>query len=183
MYDMFYGCESLQTLKTPKIVIEEIELPHEMYNENNELCNTIQIANKSITYTKEKVKEIISNILDTVEKECKISTILGSSFSVEIPLAITPVTEHGVGIANYNITIKGDIPGSKKVEVLPDNTFSLSADGKEDAIGHIVQNNTEFSYDMIDDNGYVEQGTITIEGLSSGTWNGSFAFTISLINS
>jgi len=36
---------------------------------------------------------------------------------------------------------------------------------------------------MIDDNGYVEQGTITIEGLSSGTWNGSFAFTISLINS
>jgi len=182
---MFSGCSGLISLKAPKIVTSEIELPYQMYNEEGSLCDVIQIADRSITYTKEKVKEIISSILDTVEKECKVSTIVSSSFSVVIPLTISPVVEEDeeygtIGYASYDISIKGDIGGNDELCVGPDETFVMRSVGKNDVIAYTNQDEYYFCWDDIQGEGCTVMGEIAIPGLTAGQWNGNFIYYVEL---
>ena len=63
-YDIFYYCNMLSVLKTPKENSLSIELPVTMYDETGNEYTSLPVLSKSITLTKDKPGSAIGNISD-----------------------------------------------------------------------------------------------------------------------
>ena len=102
-----------------------------------------------------------------------------STFSLTIQKSMGGNGESGT--LDYDVRIVGDIAGNEILSVFPDSTLTLSQTGKKDIIATISQLKTKFTgEDFALSTIQTTTGSITYEGLSSGTWKGVFNFYISL---
>ncbi|MCR4922697.1 MAG: hypothetical protein K5931_01680, partial [Lachnospiraceae bacterium] len=108
-------------------------------------------------------------IVSTVE------VLVPSSYSIIIPKKI--ILE-GSKRADYTVKVTGDLPANETISVKPDTTdFVLSQAGRDDIVPTLVQKITEFRIsDSAKDS--CASGIVTANGLSLGSWNGSFIFDI-----
>ena len=107
-----------------------------------------------------------------------------STFSVTIPKTITLDGE--TKSSDYNINVKGDISSDKQVSVAPDTSFmmvdqSQATNKKADVEATVTQNETIWSsIEVCTTDGTNKNGSILAEDLSSGSWKGTFTFTIAM---
>ena len=108
-----------------------------------------------------------------------------STFTVTIPKTIT--LDGSTKTADYDVNVKGDISSDKQVKVAPDTTFKMvdqskAAKKKADVDASVTQAETTWS--SIDVNvaqtGTTKAGNISATGLSSGSWKGTFNFSIAM---
>lgn len=115
----------------------------------------------------------------------EVNVTIDAAYYVTIPTAISPTVEDGTGSAEYTVNVKGDIEGDEQITVIPDATFTMSQDGKDDVTASITQAKTTFNFEELavmedeENVGTDATGSINIPGLTAGTWEGSFVFTIS----
>lgn len=103
---------------------------------------------------------------------------LGSEFVVTVPKSLTldGVTKLGT----YTVSVEGDIAGYEKVNVIPDESFTLESTGLNDVTAGIEQDKTSWLYSEFDIAG---NGMIDASGITAGIWNGTFNFNINLESS
>lgn len=148
--------------------------------------------------TQSKVTEYADEITEDKTSACEVYATQASSFSVIIPKTV--ILNGKAGETNsgaYVVTAKGNIAGNEYVTVAPaTETFAMKQAGKEDITATIAQAVSQFA--VTEANGVVEfdaaktvygvdaeagataDGTITVEGLSAGSWSGEFNFNIAL---
>lgn len=100
---------------------------------------------------------------------------VASSYSVTIPktIILDGITKQG----EYSIKVNGNISSEQKLSVIPDNSFSMMQEGKEDVIATVVQDKTQWTWE---DTNVKATGVISAPDLTAGSWNGSFNFEINL---
>lgn len=81
--------------------------------------------------------------------------------------------------AGYTITVSGDIAGAERVEVVPEKEFLMLQEGKEEVSVTVNQDKTIWESTEFETTG---RGVVSAEGLTSGKWQGSFSFAISLVS-
>ena len=99
-----------------------------------------------------------------------------STFSVTVPKTITLGADK---TSSYTVDVNGDIASNETVTVTPDATVTMEDinDIKADVTGTITQDKTSWIYSEMDDNA---TGSVSAQGLTAGTWNGTFNFAIAL---
>lgn len=157
------------------------------------LCTITSLTIPSISVSAEDIGEVTEttmiNSSDIIEEQtneniCQITANISSNFSVTIPKHI--ILSGGNGKGDYNVTVKGDIAATEIINVIPNDSFYLSSFGKEDIEAFVSQLKNTFTYtDAMkteDDKlvGTTTTGTIEASNLTSGVWEGSFYFNLSL---
>lgn len=116
------------------------------------------------------------------EEDCTVTVDIGSEFTVTIPKKIFLAGENGEG--SYDVTAKGNIAALETINVIPENSFLLSSEGKDDVEAVVAQNQTAFTYAdvmQVVENvlvGKTTTGNVSADNLTSGNWKGSFYFNI-----
>jgi hypothetical protein len=147
------------------------------------------------------VKNAITTDKDSTSDDTKVTVTASqaSTFSVTIPKSIVLAgASGGTNSATYDITVKGNIASDEVVKVVPASSFNMKDDkkGKADIEATVSQTTQNFvdaatkkatyredaSYSTIgtNNNKIENAGTVTVTGLSAGSWTGNFNFTISL---
>ena len=111
---------------------------------------------------------------------------VGSTFTVTIPKKITLSGETKAG--TYNVTCNGDIAGTEFISVAPAASFDMTQKGKADVTATVTQETTKFRADNYTTELIAGEakmatgatGSITADGITSGSWNGTFNFAIAL---
>ena len=111
---------------------------------------------------------------------------VGSTFTVTIPKKITLSGETKSGA--YNVTCTGDIAGTEFISVTPAASFDMTQKGKADVTATVTQETTKFRADNYTTELIAGEakmatgatGSITADGITSGSWNGTFNFAIAL---
>ena len=104
-----------------------------------------------------------------------------SDLIVSVPTTIivsgTPTTD-GKYVGEYSVGVDGDMSGDKTVIIEPESTdVTIKQLGKNNKTATVTQNQTEFTSDDFA-NKKITNGKITAEGLTAGSWNGTFNFNI-----
>lgn len=123
----------------------------------------------------------------TQTQACRVTATQGSSYEVLIPQEIDMGSEKSV---QYTVGVKGVWAPSDVVQIIPDKTFLLkeSTGTKADVTATVTQAKTSFQLGdgvvtdetLASDNGATTNGTITANGLTAGSWAGTFNFTIKI---
>ena len=106
-----------------------------------------------------------------------------STFSVTIPKKIVLGETKE---SDYNVNVKGDISSDKQVKVAPDTNFNMNDQAtvgtkKADVEATVTQDITIWSSaDVCRTNGTDKAGNVAAPGLTSGSWAGTFEFSIAL---
>ena len=112
-----------------------------------------------------------------IVEETRVTVQRGSEFTVTIPKDI--VLDGETGTADYIVNAKGDIAGDQVLKVVPDAEFEMTeAGGKDSVIATVTQNDTEYTYDLMTDDGTDYPGSVAAI-LTAGEWAGKFVFNIS----
>ena len=127
---------------------------------------------------------------DTKDTPTKVTVTQGSTFSVKIPKeVILDGTANGDNSAIYNIEVTGNIASNETINVVPAASFNMrDVKGvKKDIVATIEQPITKFVDSQVNVDGKNDTihignttGKITVANLTSGSWEGSFYFNISL---
>lgn len=119
----------------------------------------------------------------TRETEVKYSQ--SSTFTVTIPKTI--VLDGSTKASDYNVNVKGDISSDKQVTVTPDASFKMkdqssAAKKKADVDATVTQAEKTWSSAEVDvaSTGTTKNGNISATGLTSGSWKGTFNFSIAM---
>lgn len=99
-----------------------------------------------------------------------------STFTVTIPKTVILDGETDSG--NYAVKVEGNLSGTETVKVVPDESFTMSQEGKEDISATVEQDKTEWGYDEVET---TATGTVQAIDATAGSWNGSFNFNISKV--
>jgi hypothetical protein len=152
-------------------------------------------AKTSYTTSNAEVVDEETYTEDTSQK-CDVSVIQASSFSVKIPKVIT--LDGSVGKENkatYEISVSGNIASDEVISVAPSSTTFNFTDvkGKKNPISaSITQDITKFINNEVTPSdtkttttidptkGTTIEGTVSVQNLTSGEWEGNFEFVISL---
>lgn len=97
-----------------------------------------------------------------------------STYTVTIPKTVILDGETDSG--TYAVKVEGNLAGKEVISVVPDTTFAMSQDGKEDISATVEQDKTEWKFDEVE---ATATGTVQAIGATAGSWNGSFNFNIS----
>lgn len=98
-----------------------------------------------------------------------------SSFSITIPKSIKLTDK----TADYTVSITGDIYGNEIITVSPDSTFNMTnKEGKKAVTASISQAKTSWESTELSSTAATTTGTITADGMTAGTWEGTFNFNI-----
>ena len=105
-----------------------------------------------------------------------------STFGVKIPKVIIldgVKNDENVNKANYVVSIANstNIGGKEKIKVVPDASFVMLQEGKNDINVSVVQDKDEWLHNEITTIG---NGEVSASGMSAGSWKGSFNFNIML---
>lgn len=106
-----------------------------------------------------------------------------STFTVTIPKTIVLGTNK---TSDYNVNVKGDIASDKQVKVAPDASFNMKdqaavGEKKADVEATVTQAITVWSSaDVCKTDGTDKAGNVSAQGLTSGSWAGTFEFNIAL---
>ena len=98
-----------------------------------------------------------------------------STYTVTIPKTVILDGETDTG--HYAVKVDGNFAGKEQVVVMPDETFAMSQDGKDDIYATIEQDKTEWKYNELET---IATGTVQAIDATAGSWNGSFNFNINL---
>ena len=108
-----------------------------------------------------------------------------STFTVTIPKTIA--LDGSTKTADYDVNVKGDIASDKQVKVAPDTTFKMvdqskAAKKKTDVDASVTQTETTWSSTEVNvtTTGTTKTGNISATGLTSGSWKGTFNFSIAM---
>ena len=110
-----------------------------------------------------------------IVEETRVSVTLDSEFIVTIPKDV--ILDGETGEAEYTVNAKGDIAGDQVLSVVPDNEFVLNENGGKNTIATVTQNNTEYTYIEMQDEGTNYPGSVKAT-LTAGEWAGKFVFNI-----
>ncbi len=124
--------------------------------------------------TQYQESEYHENIETDKTESTNIYATLTSNFEVTIPKTIILSGETGIG--NYSVKVNGDIAGTDKINVVPDENFAMKQNNKPEITATVEQDKLAWKFDEFDTVGV---GTVTAE-LSAGKWNGTFDFNINL---
>ena len=102
---------------------------------------------------------------------------LGSEYKVTIPKVV--VLSGATKDARYYVKVAGDIAGYEKVNVIPEDSFKLSAKNKADETATISQDKTVWTVHDFDTDA---NGLIQASSITAGKWKGTFNFNINLEN-
>lgn len=106
-----------------------------------------------------------------------------STFTVTIPKQIVLGETKA---SDYTVNVKGDISSDKQVKVAPDANFNMSDIGtvgtrKADVEATVTQDVTVWSSaDVCKTDGTDKAGNVSAQDLTSGSWAGTFEFSIAL---
>ena len=108
-----------------------------------------------------------------------------STFTVTIPKTIA--LDGSTKTANYDVNVKGDIASDKQVKVAPDTTFKMKDQSnatkkKADVDATVTQAATTWSSSEVNvtTTGTTKNGSISATGLTSGSWKGTFNFSVAM---
>jgi len=109
------------------------------------------------------------------------SSATDGNYMVTIPKKITLGTDK---TATYTISVAGDIASNKQVTVIPEQSFlmkdvSVASGGKEDVTAKVTQEEVAWNWSEVAD-AAEKEGSISAEGLTAGSWEGTFNFSITL---
>ena len=132
--------------------------------------------------TQTQKTEYSAEITTDVEETTKVYVSQASTFGVTIPKVIIldgKKNDQNVNKANYVVTISNEsnFSGSEKVLVVPDATFKMTQEGKNDLDATVTQDKEEWLHNEITTIG---NGEVSATGMSAGSWKGSFNFNIKL---
>lgn len=138
---------------------------------------------------------------DAPTNACEVYATQASTFSVIIPKTIIlngKKDEANTGA--YVVTAKGNIGGAETIHVVPDASFKMSQEGKEDIDATVTQAKVnfvvaeradeKFAAGMTADNtakgvdatdGATADGLVEVTNLSAGSWAGQFNFNIEIV--
>ncbi len=108
-----------------------------------------------------------------------------SAFTVTIPKKIVLDETKA---SDYTVNVKGDISSDKQVKVAPDASFNMKDQAtvgtkKADVEATVTQDVTVWSSaDVCKTDGTDKGGNVSALGLTSGSWAGTFEFSIALEN-
>lgn len=105
---------------------------------------------------------------------------INSSYVVTLPKTIK--LDSTTKDAQYTVNVKGALAGTEIIKVIPDTSFTMKQDGKDDVTATVTQAKTDFtSAELAADteNGVTETGTVAAPDISAGRWDGSFNFNVS----
>ena len=133
------------------------------------------------TNSTESVNET-QNISANETAQTSVYAEVGSTFTVTITLS--GETKSGT----YNVTCTGDIAGTEFISVTPAASFDMTQKGKADVTATVTQETTKFRADNYTTELIAGEakmatgatGSITANGITSGSWNGTFNFAIAL---
>lgn len=118
-------------------------------------------------------------------RETEVTYTQSSTFTVTIPKTIA--LDGSTKTADYDVNVKGDIASDKQVKVAPDTTFkmvdqSTAAKKKTDVDASVTQAETTWSSTEVNvaQTGTTKTGNISATGLTSGSWKGTFNFSVAM---
>lgn len=148
------------------------------------LISSLILGNISPVLAKTSVASVDEtiDIKESGSSETSVYAELGSEFLVTIPKSLTLSGQTKSG--TYTVSVEGNIAGYEKINVIPDETFTLNSQGLNSITASINQDKTSWIYSEITtDSAVIGNGTINASNLSAGKWNGTFNFNINLKDS
>lgn len=82
--------------------------------------------------------------------------------------------------SDYTVKVQGDIVGTDSVIVEPETSFTMHTNGKDGVTATVSQTKTKFEASEITGDGTTITGSVAAQGLTAGSWNGSFNFYVQL---
>lgn len=132
---------------------------------------TVEAMSKAVI---QESNPITTNSTNTVT----VTATKGSTFSVVIPKTIEL---DDTGSSEYRVVLKGNIAADETLTVVPDGSFTLSQEGKDDLTGTITQTDTSATYNEITPTtGKTISGSVNVPDITAGNWSGTFNFKINL---
>ena len=140
-------------------------------------------TNVGVDITQSQKTEYSGEITADSQEAAKVYVSQASTFGVVIPKVIIldgAKNDEGINKANYVVTLidETNIGGTEKVSVVPDTSFKMSQEGKDDIDVTVSQDKEEWSFNEVD---VVGNGEIAATGMSAGMWKGEFNFDIKLV--
>ena len=131
---------------------------------------------------------------DSNENQVKVTATQGSTYSVRVPKTIVlDGVANGVNASDYEVSASGNLASDEIITIKPESSHFVLKDTrkvKADVEGTINQKVVHFVDTQAknvlykDDETTIElgktTGNISVEGLTSGSWEGTFNFVISL---
>ena len=147
---------------------------------------SVNMEDDGITIGVDETQEQITTYSDEIEEgstqSADVYVSQASTFGVKIPKVIILdgiKNDENVNKANYVVSISNstNIGGKEKIKVVPDASFVMSQEGKNDINVNVVQDKDEWLHNEITTLG---NGEVSASGMSAGSWKGSFNFNIML---
>ena len=147
-----------------------------------------ETSSDNVTYSDEINDDAATNTVD-------VTTTQASTFSVTIPKTIIlNGTKGDINQATYKVSASGNYASDEVINVVPTTSFKMkdSKGLKSELTATVSQPITKFVNAVTKDNHTTTKndttatketsttGTVTVDGLTAGTWNGQFNFNISL---
>ena len=132
--------------------------------------------------TQNKRTSYSDDIEEDSTQTAKVYVTQASAFGVFIPKKIIlngESDETKINTGNYIIRLANDtnISGTEVIKVIPDETFKMSQEGKNDINVTVTQDKKDWIYNEID---VIGNGVVSTNEMSAGSWKGTFNFNIEL---
>ena len=132
-----------------------------------------------ITPTYARVESTQEITKDTTSASVNVSAEIANFYTVTLPktIKLDPDTKD----SGYSLTVKGDIAGNENITVIPDTTFTMETNGKDNVTANVTQEKTAFTYEEAaanDGKGTTTTGSVEAGNLTAGTWTGTFNFNV-----
>lgn len=186
--------EKLLSLIMATTMIMSSTLP--VFAESNHNVDSVGSVAEDITNETKIGQDVVQNqhseysdeiTKDQSENTCNAYLTKASTFSVVIPKTIVldgSAENNNEGI--YTVAVKGNIAGDDVISVTPDAGFNFKQPGKKDVAAVVTQPKTTFQIndDLVTEEniltGVATTGKISVDHITSGSWEGNFNFKISL---
>ena len=122
-----------------------------------------------------------SSVYNTKAEEVPVSAHMSESYIVTIP---TQIQMSGELEKDYQVTVSGYVLDTTVISVVPDSEFEMTDKFSRTATAITVQESTEwFAEEINREGGTTKSGTIFMDNLKAGEWEGELHFNISLSTS
>lgn len=112
------------------------------------------------------------------DETCNVYVSAESEWTVTIPKTIVLDVKGGVGSANYEVSVVGNIDSTHKITVEPDASFNMTQ-GDENHPATVTQAVTDFSGKTLTlDTPSKAEGAVNSAGFRAGEYEGNFDFHI-----
>ena len=128
-----------------------------------------------VDFTQGQTTHYHEEITNEVTENTTVYVSQASSFGVIIPKTI--ILDGKTKNATYEVSVTGNIGGQESIEVVPEDSFLMKQQGKNDIDALVTQDKTSWIYNEFETKG---SGTIVAEDMTAGSWNGQFNFNIFL---